>query len=348
MNSKYIRRNIIKMKAYRSIAFLILVFSVFSCEKKDLLKGVDKTALFAVPTAAEINAVEQMWVQRNLVPQDMVIEETQPINAQLSAYIISLRLRTIKEYAAVLAPVTNQRIPVLFYAGGFGINEEPVNSVQVMLPEEDLPFIYVVPAMRGQYVSLQVNDKILKSPLSGGNRFDAFDGATDDVIACLNAVGHLFQQADTSRAMIRGGSRGGSVALLAGIRDPRFKRVAPVAFNSDFVALTAQLYNDPTYKGQFLNGLIDGTATIAETRQLIIASSPFYFCKRIPKAQLHAAQNDRITPASQAQLLFNEMKKLGVGDRAALFIYPNRDHNNIATGNTELESRINTFFSEPW
>ncbi|MCH5715629.1 alpha/beta hydrolase family protein [Niabella hibiscisoli] len=199
--------------------------------------------------------------------------------------------------------------------------------------------------MRGQYVSLEVDGKILKSALSGGSRFDAFDGATDDVIACLNAVGYLFQQADTSRAMIRGGSRGGTVALLTGIRDQRFKRVAPVAFNSDFIGLTAQLYNDPTYKAQFLDGLINGHITIAATRQRLIASSPFYFCKRLTKAQLHAAQNDRITPASQAELPFNEMKKQGVGDRVTLFIYPGRDHNNIATGNTELESRINAFLA---
>ena len=336
------------MKAYRCIALLFFVLGWFGCNKKDTLKDIDKAALFAAPTTAEMDAVERSWAQRNLVPQNITIEETQVISPKLSAYIISFNLGTIKEYAAVLAPITNQRVPLLFYAGGFGINEEPVNSVKVKLPEEELPFIYVVPAMRGQYVSLEVNGKLLKSPLSGGSRLDAFDGATDDVIACLNAVGHLFEQADTNKSMIRGGSRGGTVALLTSIRDQRFKRVAPVAFNSDFLALTAQFYNDPTYKAQFLDGLLNGTSTIAQTRQLIIASSPFYFAKRIPKAQLHAAQNDRITPASQAELLFNEMKKQGVGDRAALFIYPDRDHSNITTGNTELESRINAFFSAPW
>ncbi|MGE9311666.1 alpha/beta hydrolase family protein [Niabella sp. CJ426] len=336
------------MKAYHCVALLFFTLCWFACKKNDTLKGIDKAALFAPPATAEIDAVERSWMQRNLVPQDITIVETQSITPKLSAYIISFHLGVIKEYAAVLVPLTTERVPLLFYAGGFGIDEEPVSSVKVKLPAEDLTFIYVVPAMRGQYVSLEVNGKLLKSPLSGGSRFDAFDGATDDVIACLNAVGALFQQADTGKAMIRGGSRGGTVALLAGIHDQRFKRVAPVAFNSDFVALTAQLYNDPTYKAQFLSGLLSGTSTIAQTRQLIIASSPFYFSKRIPKAQLHAAQNDRITPASQAELLFNEMKKQGIGDRATLFIYPDRDHSNIATGNTELESRINTFFSEPW
>lgn len=336
------------MNTYRCTALLFLISTLFACKKKDTLKGIDKTALFAPPTAAEISEVARGWAQRNLAPQQVTIEETRSINPKLSAYIISLSLGNIKEYAAVLAPVTTQRLPLLFYAGGFGINEEPVNSVKVMLPEADLPFIYVVPAMRGQYVSLEINNQLLKSPLSGGSRLDAFDGATDDVMACLTAVGQLFQQADTSKAMIRGGSRGGTVALLAGIRDPRFKRVAPVAFNSDFVTLTAGLYNDPTYKAQFLDGLLNGTATIAQTRQLIIASSPLYFAQRVPKAQLHAAQNDRITPAAQAELLFNEMKNQGLGDRVTLFIYPNLDHSNIATGNTELENRINTFFSAPW
>ena len=336
------------MNTYRCTALLFLISTLFACKKKDTLKGIDKAALFAQPTTAEIDAVERNWAQRNLVPQHITIEETQSISAKLAAYIISFSLGTIKEYAAVLTPVTDERIPLLFHAGEFGINEEPVNLVRVKLPEEALPFIYIVPAMRGQYVSLEVGGKLLKSPLSGGSRFDAFDGATDDIIACLNAVGHLFEQADKNKAMIRGGSRGATVALLAGIRDQRFKRVVPVAFNSDFVALTAQLYNDPTYKAQFLDGLLSGTSTIAQTRQLIIASSPFYFAKRIPKAQFHAAQNDRITPASQAELLFNEMKKQSAGDRVSLFIYPNRDHNNIINNNTELEGRINAFLNEPW
>lgn len=336
------------MNTYRCIALLFLISTLFACKKKDSLKGINKAALFATPTTEEINAVAHSWAQRNLVPRQVTIEETQSISPKLSAYIISFSLGNIKEYAAVLAPVTHQRVPLLFYAGGFDMNEEPVSSVKVKLPEADLPFIYIVPAMRGQYVSLEVSGKLLKSPLSGGSRLDAFDGATDDVIACLNAAGQLFQQADTSKAMIRGGSRGAIVALLAGIRDQRFKRVAPVAFNSDFVGLTAQHYNDPAYKAQFLNGLINGTATLAQTRQLMIASSPFYFAQRVPEAQLHAAQQDRITPASQAELLLNEMKKQGVGHRATLFIYPGRDHHTIAAGNTELESRINSFISAPW
>lgn len=136
------------------------------------------------------------------------------------------------------------------------------------------------------------------------------------------------------------------LALLAGERDPRFKRVAPVAFSVDMIGLTAKQYNDPTYKAQFLQGLLDGSSIIAETRRLMIASSPLYFCSKLPKTQLHSAEKDKITPAAQGDLLFNAMKELGLQNRVQVFVYPGRDHNNIADGNTELNTRINNFFAE--
>ncbi|AXY77220.1 hypothetical protein D3H65_25970 [Paraflavitalea soli] len=333
------------MKANHGIALFFLLGSLISCKKKDILAGYDKAALFASATTTEINAVTDMWAKRNLVPQEITVEETHVITAKLSLHIISFRLLGSKEYAGVLVPVTDHPVPVQFYVGGYSTKEDPVNSSAVEMAGEDLPFVYVVPAMRGQYVSLRVKGKEYRSSMSEGSRFDAFDGATDDVIATLNAVGALFSQADTARAMIRGGSRGGIVALLAGERDQRFKRVAAVAFNADFIGLTAQLYNDPTYREQFMSGLINGTTTIAGVRQLMIASSPLYFCSRLPKTQLHCAQNDRITPAAQGELLFNTMKTLGLQHQVELFIYPNRDHDNIATGNTEMAITINTFFS---
>ncbi len=46
---------------------------------------------------------------------------------------------------------------------------------------------------RGQYVNIIIDGSTYSSALSEGERKDAFDGATDDVIASLNAVGELFQ-----------------------------------------------------------------------------------------------------------------------------------------------------------
>lgn len=326
----------------------VLLAASPSCKKDNALAGINTNQLFAAPTVEELSAVKASWQQRDLTPMDIVIEQTHTISDKLSLQIISFRLYGFKQYAGVLLPVTTKKLPVMFYVGGFGLEQPPVSSLHIQLnaADETLPFIYVVPALRGQSLSLIVRDTEYTSPLSEGSRLDAFDGATDDVIASLSAIGSLFNQADTSKAMIRGGSRGGIVALLTGERDKRFKLVAPVAFSVDFIGLTSTHQNDPTYKAQFLDELIKGTATIAETRMKLIASSPLYFCNQLPETQMHCAENDKITPATQGELLFNTMKKLGLQDRVELFIYKNRDHNNIATGNTEMEERINTFFHQ--
>lgn len=331
------------------ITLFLSLFIIFSaCKKEDTLKGIDKAALFAPPLLAEIKNVENIWAARILQPTDVTIEKSAVINDRLTLHIFSFRLSGIKEYAAALVPETDNLLPVMFYVGGYASDEEPVNSVNIKLGAEPLPFIYIVPALRGQYVSVTIDNITYSSAVSEGARTDAFDGATDDVIASLNAAGELFPNADTATAMIRGASRGGIVGLLAGERDQRFKRVVPVAFNVDFIGLTAAQYNDRTYKEQFLTGLIDGTANIAETRRLMIAASPLYFCERLPKTQLHCAEKDKITPAAQGQMLVDRMKEMGLADSVELFIYPGREHHTIGTNNPEMETRITGFFSELW
>jgi cephalosporin-C deacetylase-like acetyl esterase len=211
------------MKPVLVVALTAIIGFAAACKKDDALKGIDKQALFAPATSTEIADVQTLWAQRNLIPTDVAIEEAHSITDQLSVSVISFRVSNIKEYAAVLAPTAGRPLPIMFYVGGFSAEQSPVSSLQIKLKAADsLPFIYVVPALRGQSVSLQVNETTYNSPLSEGSRFDAFDGATDDVIAALNAVGMLFANADTATAMIRGGSRGGTVALLAGERDQRF------------------------------------------------------------------------------------------------------------------------------
>lgn len=74
----------------------------------------------------------------------------------------------------------------------------------------DDKFIVVIPSFRGQ--QLIVGGKKYQSD---GNVSDAFDGATTDVLAFLNVALETFGRADESRIAIYGGSRGGTVALLA-------------------------------------------------------------------------------------------------------------------------------------
>lgn len=337
------------IKVVPSFLFLGLLILVASC-KKDALTGIDKTALFAPPSTVELEAIKTNWSQKNLIPQEVRIEATHVISNRLSFQLLSFRSNGCKQYAGALVPATSKPVPVQLYVYGFALND-PVSYQNTKLTTSDttsLPFIFVMPALRGQSLHMTVNDSIYTSPLSEGTRNDAFDGAADDVIACLNAVSIAFKQADTSRVMVRGGSRGGTVALLVAERDKRVKRAAAVAFPSDLIGLTAKYQRDPTYRFQFLDALIGGAATLEQTRIKIIASSPLHFCSGLPKTQIHFGDKDQITPAAQGQLLVNAMKSLGLQDRIESFVYSDRTHSNIGTNNNEMEERIQSFFHQLW
>lgn len=334
------------MKKAYSLLLLSLVFlTASSCKKDDALKGIDKTALFADPTQAELDAIEAAWKKRDLTPRNITIEKTHAINSRLNLHIISFELSGSKQYAGVLVPPTPTPLPIRVFVSGFSL-QDPVTfqNIQISSDAANLPFIYLVPALSGQSLKLVVNDNEYTSPVSEGARNDAFDGAADDVIACLNAVGNAFSEADTNAVMIRGGSRGGTVALLAAERDKRVKLAAGVAFPADLLSLTATHQNDPIYKFQFLNALINQTATLEETRVRMIASSPLYFCQYLPKSQMHFGQDDKITPPLQGQMLFDAMKNLGLENHIELFIYPNRGHSDVADNNPEIEQHIQKFF----
>jgi dipeptidyl aminopeptidase/acylaminoacyl peptidase len=193
---------------------------------------------------------------------------------------------------------------------------------------------------------LTINGKEYSSPPSEGRHSDAFDGATDDAIAFLNVIQAHFPQADANSVAVRGGSRGGTVALLMAERDKRVKLAVGVAFPTDLVGLTAGHQHDPTYKNQFLQDLIDGSKSIIETRQKMIASSPLFFCESLPKSQIHFGSEDTITPVEQGGLLYSRLKELGSENILEFYTYQGRSHSNIANDNQDLNNRIQTFLSE--
>lgn len=319
-----------------------------ACKKGDVLKGIDKEALFAPPTASELQEIKTSWANRNLTPQDVTIEATESSSNKLSFHLLSFRLRGLKQYAGILMPLTTKPLPVLLYVYGFALSD-PVSyqNIRVLSSDTSLPFVYLMPALKGQSLSLTVNDKLYKSPVSEGARNDAFDGATDDAIACLNAIAVAFKQIDTTKVMTQGGSRGGTVAPLMAERDKRIKRAVAVAFPTDLLGLTALHQKDPTYGFQFLDALRKGIATPQETRMKMIASSPLYFCSELPKTQMHFGEKDAITPVGQGTMLFNSLP-ISLKGSVEFFVYKDRTHSNIGSNNNEMEQRIRTFFRALW
>ncbi len=88
---------------------------------------------------AEIKNVENVWAARDLNPSEMRIENSHTINNELTLHIISFRVMGMKEFAAVLDSAGNQPLPFVFYIGGYGTDQEPVNSVEIKLAPNEQP-----------------------------------------------------------------------------------------------------------------------------------------------------------------------------------------------------------------
>jgi pimeloyl-ACP methyl ester carboxylesterase len=338
------------MKAQRLYLpiFCMLAVCIFTgCQPEDFLDGFDKTALFASPTQAEINAIRNDWQTRNLPATNYtVLQEKQIVNGKFTLKIVSFYVDGVNEYGALLIPTSQQKLPVRMLVGGFGLGQ----TTNALILKTDstistLSFILAIPALRGQSLEITINDTVYISPLSAGNHCDAFDEATDDVLAFLNVIQTTESIADVTRTAVRGGSRGGTVALLAGIRDSRIKRVVTVAGPTDFLPLNETHVNDKTYQCQFLNDLKTGRKDIAATRYKIIASSPLYFAQSLPLSQIHMGMRDTNVPIAQGYALKDKLTELGMASRLEFYTY-DRAHSDIATNNNEMGDRIEQFLSK--
>jgi hypothetical protein len=325
----------------------ILAFCGACVQEDDFLVDYDSKTLFAAPSERELEVIKADWQSRQLTPTDYEEEEAVELSdGKTLLKIISYRIDGLREYAALILPKAGDNLPVRVYVGGFGLGITENSVAIAAVPASDFQGVLAIPALRGQSLRVTLDGKTYVTPVSDGVHCDAFDGAADDVIGLLNLLENSEDRVNINRTAVRGGSRGATVSLLVAERDKRVKMAFAVAGPVDLLNLTAKHKNDPTYQCQFLNELVNGTSTIAETRRKIIASSPFYFADELPQTQMHLAENDRIVPVSEGQLLKEEMQRLGKQDSFELFIYEKRDHSNVASGNTLLNERIDSLLSK--
>ncbi len=332
-------------KAWLFIITLTLC-TITSCQKKPAIDRFDESELFASPSDAEIATVWQDWHNRDLSTTNAQIVSEQRIAGGFTVKIISYQLQNIIEYGALIVPSAPNTVPVRIWVGGFGLGETE-NSINVVTDStgSSAPAILAIPALRGQWLSLTINGKTYTTPVSGGRHCDAFDEATDDVLAFMNVIDALEPKADVNRTSVRGGSRGATVAMLAGIRDTRVKRVVSIAGPNELLLRTKAMKHDPTYQCQFLDGLISGQTNMADTRKKMIASSPLYFAQYLPLTQMHMGINDAIVPIAQGYSLQNRMIELGRTRKLDFYEY-NRTHSDIAANNPEMNARIESFLSQ--
>lgn len=302
------------------LMFILCALSFVICQAQ-ISKNIDEEDLvnkvLIEPSPQEVEAILQHLRKQDLSPKDVIIHDAILLSNSNKLYVLSHKVEGLTHFGAIIIPAKNKgkKLPVIIFAtGGDGMNKEfdisrDFNHSEAQFPsflgeELDAKFIVVIPSFRGQ--QLIIGNKKYQSD---GNLSDSFGGATTDALTLLNVTLKTFVQADENRISIYGGSRGGTVALLASSRDRRIIRTVVVAAPTDMKALY-QLYPDQ-FKLLFFNDLLSGNITQREARRKFIGISPIYFTKELPMVQLHHDNKDPFVPIEFARTLVKNMTTNG-------------------------------------
>lgn len=275
---------------------------------------------FAPATQAQIAAVAQSINARDRSARNVSVVHEDTSDGLHTLRIVRHTVNGVDHYGAITVPTVRvgAKFPVLVELDGWPDDTPPLDVAQVLRWQRGQPrdAIFVMPSFRGR--AIQFAGRTWKS---GGDVCDAFDGAADDAMALVSALQSIEPLADTSRLMVRGGSRGGGVALLLGQRDPRVRVVQAEAAPVDFYRADAAAAYGDTYKCQFFNG-----KTAEQSRQAMIAASALHFpmLPSVSKVYLEHGSADPIVPVLNA----TEMNKRLVADGAnvELTIYNGAGH----------------------
>ena len=307
--------------------------------------------LLKLPTAAEIALVQERWRTRDLAVSNVVVELKEEVafdHFEGTATILSHTVLDSRHYGVVFVPVAAEpaSCPVLIEIKGVNpsyfrldVSQGP-NSLRI-LGEDSGGFVYVIPCLRGE--TMLFNEHRFESE---GDRTNAWDGATDDTLALLSVALQTIPEADSTRVYCFGKSRGGTVALLAGQRDHRIKRVLAWSAPTDWFALMAyagwsmrEIVEDTLLNqwgpgeggeaGQFVEWFvkpsIDGSRTLSEARLHILASSPLYFTDLLGRTQIHHGVEDNMVPVQNVRALIAKIESIPCAE-VEFFLHPDAGH----------------------
>ena len=281
--------------------------------------------LFAPPTKAEIAAVRADWADRDISPAGLTIELTEAyslLGSPATLRVVSHLVGEARHYGAIIVPKSTRpaSLPVLMYLheGDDGVDVGDVQFLAFALGELRDSFAYVIPSFRSE-------------PLTHGNRewvstghAGHWDYDVDDALALLNVALALTPQAKPEGLSLLGGSRGGGVALLAGIRDERVENIVTLFGPTDFFdewvreivreaalgrprQLTGVAHMDSTLVQPYMGGRIE----LAKVRMELVRRSAVLFAEHLPAVQLHHGDIDETVSVSQAHSMIRVMEALG-------------------------------------
>ena len=282
-------------------------------------------ALFAPATADEIAAIRADWALRDVSPAGVTVEFTEAyslLGSPAILRVVSHQVGEVRHYGAIVVPdsAAPASLPILTYLHG-GDNGVDLNDVQFLafaLGELRDDFVYVVPSFRSE--PLEHGDSVWRSTGPGGH----WDYDVDDALALVNVALELTPEAKAEGLSVLGASRGGGVALLAGIRDERIENIitlfGPTDYFDEWVQeivreaalgmprdLTGVAHMDSTFIQPYMRGRVE----LARGRLELVRRSAVLFAEDLPAVQLHHGTGDETVSVSQAHSMIRTMEALG-------------------------------------
>lgn len=275
---------------------------------------------YTPPTSAQLREIQTLWAGRDLAAQNVTVFHRDDSNLIYELRIYQHVVGGRTHFGVVTIPKNSPRtsFPVVLFADGLAQDNPTmdiarwVQGAQARLGQA----VFVVPAFRGRtliYNGISVN--------AAGDFCDAYDGATDDAIALLNVVEAAIPQADFSRVMARGGSRGGNTALLLAVRDPRVTVASAASAPVDFYRAEVAARYGRQYRCQFFDG-----KTAEEARRRMLASSPLRFpiLPNVTRVYLDQGSADEVVPSWNAEEMAAQMRAQAVN--LEYHLYPGYGH----------------------
>ncbi len=287
--------------------------------------GIDLTALFAPPSAEELDALTTAWAREEPAPAGLREEASYVLQSGDTMRVISHLVGESRHYGVVVIPAGEheaESLPVAINLAGFG--PEMLLEVPSEVRALNGEFVTLLPSFRGQELRFEE-----QSWFSDGDPYDQCEGGSDDALAFIEAALESTPVASRAGLVAIGGSRGGNVAMLLGVRTPKVRAVVEIAGPTDY--LREELLDHPNvsalYANYFVRDLLDGGTDVDEARRRMLACSPLHFAERLPPMQAHHGTEDLNVPFAQAELLGGRMTELGrLPPEFELFAYPGADH----------------------
>lgn len=270
-------------------------------------KGIDLDSLFHPAFTGETQEILAEWQETSYQSDSFHLISKNPYSHSRPLTLVEHYAEGRKHYGAVIFPADYQpsrTYPVLVWASGLNQSSPQVNvqhRTMKRMVEKLRKYFVVIPSFRGQ--ALVYDDTHY---CSDGFFGDAFDGATEDALRLLYLVKEEFEGVDFKRINACGISRGGTVALLMGIRDTTLNKIVSVAGPTNFFSQKAFHRYGFQYKYQFLSK----TNSLPLIRNKILKSSPQHFISHYPhELNLIHGKQDKTVSVDHAYGIIGQLKE---------------------------------------